>query len=95
MTRRVVVDPPRDGFSVGARVRGDALPVEHATGGNDSLVSGFEVFDEDVEVDQSRATGCRGRVREGRAGLEGQSLAMGWWFERHPARVPLDRYAAQ
>jgi hypothetical protein len=95
MTRRVVVDPPRDGFSVGARVWGDALAVEHAPRGNDALMSGFEVFDEDVEVHQPRATGCPRPARAVRARLEGQSLAMGWWFQRHPARVPLDRYAAQ
>jgi hypothetical protein len=95
MTRRVVVDPPRDGVSVGARVWGDALAVEPATRRNDALMSGFVVFHEDVEVDLARATGCRRPARAGRAGLEGQSLAMRWWFERHPARVPLDRYAAQ
>jgi hypothetical protein len=94
MTHRVVVHPPPDGFSVGAWMRGDVLAFEHATRGDDSLVSGFEVSDEDVEMDEPRSVCRRGPVRATWTGLERQSLAMRWWFERHPARVPLDRYAA-
>lgn len=95
MTHRVVVHPPPDGFSVGAWLCGDVFAFEDATRGDDSLVSGFEVCDEDVEMDEPRSAGRRCPLRVTWAGLERQSLAMRWWFERHPARVPLDGYAAQ
>jgi hypothetical protein len=95
MARGVAVDPPRNGFTVGRCTGGPVLAFEDATRGDDSLVSHVEVLDQDVEMDQPRAACCRRSVRGIRAGLEGEPLAVGWRFQRHPARIPLDGCAAE
>ena len=95
VTCGVAVDPPRDWLTAGSRTRGGVLTLEGTARGHDPLVRGVEVVDKDVEVDQARPDWYLSSLRAIGAGLERQPLTMRWWFERHPAWVPLDGIAAQ